>query len=125
MGGANTTMVVVSGITEVVAVAVLVPMVLLPQPISNRAPGGYGFNFPLHLELLVYGDPGTYGGGTAPTPGGFWIGGGGGGGGYNPGGPLGGYGGTGGGGRVNTGETEPSQMHAFKALEVAVADLPQ
>ena len=82
---------------------------------TNRAPGGYGVQLPATFRVAGVGDPGTYGGGTAPTPGGFWIGGGGGGGGYNPGGPLGGFGGTGGGGRgYGTGESEPSQMHALQ-----------
>ena len=69
-----------------------------------RVPGGYGVQ--LHPDLrdptAGYGDPGTYGGGTAPTPGGFWFAGGGGAGPHPPGAtpstPGGGYGGTGGGG---------------------------
>ena len=66
---------------------------------GTRTPGGIGVQ--LHPDLrnpaASYGDPGTYGGGTAPTPGGFWVAGGGGAGPHPPG--NNGYGGIGGGGQ--------------------------
>ena len=63
-----------------------------------RAPGGYGVQLdPTFRDpSALWSDPGTYGGGTAPTPGGYWVAGGGGGGMFPAG--LGGYGGSGGGG---------------------------
>ena len=47
---------------------------------QDSGPGGYGRQLPPSFRdpAQTIGDPGTYGGGSAPTPGGFWVGGGGG-----------------------------------------------
>ena len=47
---------------------------------SGSGPGGYGRQLPPAFRdpNSTVGDPGTYGGATAPTPGGFWVAGGGG-----------------------------------------------
>ena len=61
-------------------------MVVRTSPIRSGGgqgpgPGGYGRQLPPAFRDpdSTVGDPGTYGGGTAPTPGGFWVAGGGGG----------------------------------------------
>ena len=67
---------------------------------QGPGPGGYGRQLPPSFRDpdSTVGDPGTYGGGTAPTPGGFWVAGGGGCG--DPSYPgTGGTGGSGGGGK--------------------------
>ena len=63
-------------------------------------PGGAGIQLPATFRdpYSGLGDPGTYGGGSAPTPGGFWVGGGGGSGKYSAPQTVG-NGGSGGGGQ--------------------------
>ena len=71
-----------------------------PEGGWKNGPGGYGIQLPATFRdpASGLGDPGTYGGGTAPAPGGFWVGGGGGAGRYSAPQPVG-DGGSGGGGK--------------------------
>lgn len=81
------------------------------SPNVSSGAGGYGIQAPPSFRDpgSAYGDPGSYGGAAAPTPGGFWFGGGGGGSGY-PTNIVGSVGGSGGGG---SGQTTPGVVRSY------------